>query len=381
MKAKRIAVLGSTGSIGTQAADVILRNRENYRVTALSCAHNIAQLSEQIELFAPELVSVEREEDARLLREKYKGLEVLTGYDGLNTIAESDCDILLNSLIGMIGLEPTYRALKKGTDIAFANKETLVAGGEIIMEAARKNGAVLLPVDSEHSAIFQCLQGNADNPIKRILLTASGGPFRGRKRDFLEQVTPEQALKHPNWTMGRKITVDSATMMNKGLEVIEAKHLFAVSAHDIEVVVHPQSVIHSMVEYRDGSIIAQLGLPNMRVPIAYAFSYPQRLDAPAGQRLDFKTLRELTFEAPDTETFRCLHMAYDAVAAGRGYPVVLNAANEVLVEAFLEKRIRFTDIQDNIERILERYKGGTVETVGDVIALDKETRESTRNLI
>ncbi len=324
---------------------------------------------------------MEREEDARLLREKYKSLEVLTGRDGLNTIAESDCDILLNSLIGMIGLEPTYRALKNGTDIAFANKETLVAGGEIIMGAARESGAALLPVDSEHSAIFQCLQGNADNPIRRILLTASGGPFRGRKRDFLEQVTPEQALKHPNWTMGRKITIDSATMMNKGLEVIEAKHLFDVSADDIEVVVHPQSVIHSMVEYRDGSVIAQLGLPDMRVPIAYAFSYPQRMETTSGQYLDFKTLRELTFEEPDIATFGCLQMAYDAVAAGRGYPVVLNAANEVLVAAFLEKRIRFTDIQDNIQRILERYKGGNVENVDDVIALDKETREVTRNLI
>lgn len=378
---KRIAILGSTGSIGTQALDIIARNGDRYKVTALSCADRIDDITEQIDCFRPELVSVAREDDARMLQRKFPGLDICFGDEGLNTIAESDCDILLNALMGVRGLLPTYKALKKGTDIAFANKETLVAGGDLIMRTAKENGATMLPVDSEHSAIFQCLQGNLHNPIRRIVLTASGGPFLGWSRKRLESVTPDMALKHPKWRMGKKITIDSATMMNKGLEVIEARWLFDLCEKKIEVAVHPQSIIHSMVEYEDRSVMAQLGLPDMRVPIAYALSYPHRLVADDMPSLDFfGTAAKLTFEKPDTKVFRCLDLAYDALAAGAGYPVVLNAANEILVEAFLAGRIKFTDIQENIERMLADVRVGAIESVEDIIALDGETRVKTKRL-
>lgn len=378
---KRIAILGSTGSIGTQALDIISKNRDKYTVTALSCAGRIEDLSKQIELFRPEMVSVAKEENAQMLQDRFKTVEVYFGEEGLNAIAESDCDILLNSLMGIRGLEPTYRALKRGTDIAFANKETLVAGGDIIMRAARESGASMLPVDSEHSAIFQCLQGNMNNPVRRIILTASGGPFLGFNLKQLEGVTPQMALKHPNWRMGKKISIDSATMMNKGLEVIEAKWLFDISQERIEVAVHPQSIIHSMVEYEDSSIMAQLGFPDMRVPIGYAFSYPNRLASNDMPSLNFfEAASKLTFEKPDTKTFRCLDLAYNAVAAGTGYTVVLNAANEILVEAFLEGRIRFIDIQENIERILNLAHIRSVESIEDIMALDMETRVNTKRL-
>ncbi|MDD4389797.1 MAG: 1-deoxy-D-xylulose-5-phosphate reductoisomerase [Eubacteriales bacterium] len=378
---KRIAILGSTGSIGTQALDIISKNRDKYTVTALSCADRIEELSKQIELFRPEMISVAREESARMLQGRFKGLEVYFGEEGLNTIAESNCDILLNSLMGIRGLEPTYRALKRGTDIAFANKETLVAGGDIIMRAARESGALMLPVDSEHSAIFQCLQGNLNTPVRRIILTASGGPFLGFNRKQLESVTPQMALKHPKWRMGKKISIDSATMMNKGLEVIEAKWLFDIYENNIDVAVHPQSIIHSMVEYEDSSIIAQLGLPDMRIPISYAFSYPNRLVSNDMPSLNFfETASKLTFEKPDTKTFRCLDLAYKAVSAGTAYTVVLNAANEILVEAFLEGRIGFIDIQENIERILNAARISSVESIDDIMALDRETRIDTKRI-
>ncbi|MDD2217284.1 MAG: 1-deoxy-D-xylulose-5-phosphate reductoisomerase, partial [Eubacteriales bacterium] len=273
------------------------------------------------------------------------------------------------------------RALKRGTDIAFANKETLVAGGDIIMRAASESGALMLPVDSEHSAIFQCLQGNLNTPVRRIILTASGGPFLGFNRKQLESVTPQMALKHPKWRMGKKISIDSATMMNKGLEVIEAKWLFDIYENNIDVAVHPQSIIHSMVEYEDSSIIAQLGLPDMRIPISYAFSYPNRLVSNDMPSLNFfETASKLTFEKPDTKTFRCLDLAYKAVSAGTAYTVVLNAANEILVEAFLEGRIGFIDIQENIERILNAARISSVESIDDIMALDRETRIDTKRI-
>ena len=355
---KRISILGSTGSIGTQALDVIRNNKDKYSVAALSCASSIELLRSQIEEFSPEAAAVASEEDARMLSAEYKGVQFYYGKEGLNEIASMEgCDMVLNSLMGMRGLEPTMAAAESGKDIAFANKETLVAGGEIVTEAVRRNGVKLLPVDSEHSAIFQCIQGNEGNPVKRIILTASGGPFRGYSLKQLENVTLEQALNHPNWSMGSKITIDSASMMNKGLEVIEAKWLFDVPLDKIQVVVHPQSVLHSAVEYEDCSVIGQMGNPDMRVPIAYAFAYPDRIDLRGlVDSLDLFSLEQgLTFHKADSSVFKTIDMAYEASRRGGSYPVVLNGANEVLVDKFLHGRIRFIDIQNSLERILEEH--------------------------
>lgn len=372
---KKVAILGSTGSIGTQALDVIRANREQFEVTSLTCGKNIDRLSEQIEEFSPKLVVTAEAEDASKLAEKHSDIEIMYGEEGLAAAAEDESEILLNSLMGMRGLVPTYRAICSGKDIALANKETLVAGGELIMDAVRRAGVKLLPVDSEHSAIFQCLQGNQGKKIKRILLTASGGPFRGYNKRQLEEVTLEQALKHPKWSMGKKITIDSATMMNKGLEVIEARWLFDVALSDIQILVHPQSIVHSAVEFEDTSVIAQMGLPDMRIPISVALGYPERIPY-GGKGLDFfKEGANLTFEKPDTEVFGCIKLAYEASEAGGSYPVVMNAANEVLVEQFLQGKIRFVDIEKNIEKILELHTPSYNLGLNDIIEIDQKIRK------
>lgn len=386
---KRISVLGSTGSIGTQALDVIKNNSDRFRVAALSCARRIDMLREQIRLFRPDAVAVAAEADAATLAEEFRGLEVYHGSEGLRAIASmEDCDMVLNSLMGMRGLEPTVAAVKSGKDIAFANKETLVAGGELVMELVKENGVKMLPVDSEHSAIFQSLQGNAGNRIRRIILTASGGPFRGYTAEQLEKVTLEQALKHPNWSMGSKITIDSATMMNKGLEVIEARWLFDTDLDRIQVVVHPQSVLHSAVEYEDGSVIGQMGNPDMRVPIAYAFSYPERLDLVSEQDpcsikpLDLFALEGgMTFYPADRNVFRTIDLAYEACRRGGSYPVVLNAANEVLVDMFLHGAIGFTDIQKTLIRVLDEHDASYRLTLEEILEEDLKIRDHVREMI
>lgn len=378
---KKIAILGSTGSIGTQALDIVSRNPDRFQVTVLACGRNMELLSRQIEQFKPELAVVEREADARTLAARYPRLQVLYGMEGLLAAAEASCDLLLNALVGIMGLVPTYRAVSRGRDIALANKETLVAGGQLVMEQVKKSQVQMLPVDSEHSAIFQCLQGNKHQQLKRIYLTASGGPFRGYTLEQLEQVTLEQALKHPNWTMGSKITIDSATMMNKGLEVIEAKWLFHVEPADIQVAVHPQSVVHSMVEYQDHSIMAQLGAPDMRVPISYAFGYPDRLEN-TFEPLDLFGLgSQLTFQRPDTQVFRTISLAYEAVEKGGTYPAVLNGANEALVQLFLERKIKFTDIQNTIERILNAHVPVYDLGLEDILEADRSARQMVHELV
>lgn len=372
---KKVAVLGSTGSIGTQALDVIRQNRDKFEVTSLTCGKNIERLSKQIEEFSPKLAVTADAEDASRLAELHPEIEIMYGEEGLIAAAEDGSEIVLNSLMGMRGLVPTYRAIKAGKDIALANKETLVAGGELIMDTVQRAGVRLLPVDSEHSAIFQCLQGNQGKPVKKILLTASGGPFRGYSKKELEEVTLEQALRHPKWTMGQKITIDSATMMNKGLEVIEARWLFAVPLSDIQILVHPQSIVHSAVEFEDTSVIAQMGLPDMRIPISVALGYPERIPY-EGRGLDFfKEGASLTFEAPDTDVFGCIRLAYEASAAGGSYPVVMNAANEVLVDQFLKGKIRFVDIEKNIEKILELHTPSYNLGLNDIINIDQEIRK------
>lgn len=380
---KRISILGSTGSIGTQALEVISDNREKFTVAALSCARSIELLCTQIEEFEPQAVCVDREEDAKLISDKYPGIEVYHGIEGLNAIASMEgCDMVLNSLLGRRGLEPTMAAIEAGKDIAFANKETLVVGGELVMDAVKRKGVKLLPVDSEHSAIFQSLQGNEHNEIRRILLTASGGPFRGYSLEQLENVTLAQALKHPNWSMGSKITIDSASMMNKGLEIIEAKWLFDVPVDKIQVVVHPQSILHSAVEYMDGSVIGQMGLPDMKVPIAYAFSYPERLDlSTINESLDLFSLKDgMTFYPADTNVFKTVEMAYEACRKGGSYPVVLNGANEVLVDLFLHEKIRFIDIQNTLVKVMEEHKPQFGLDLEGVLEVDKRIRDEVRNM-
>ena len=381
---KRISILGSTGSIGTQALDVIAENEERFQVAALSCARNTELLCRQIEKFRPAAVAVEREEDASSIAADYKDVEVYWGREGLEAIASmEDCDMVLNSLMGMRGLEPTLAAVNAGKDIAFANKETLVVGGELVMKAVRDKGVKLLPVDSEHSAIFQSLQGSGQNEIRRIILTASGGPFRGFSLRQLEGVTLEQALAHPNWSMGSKITIDSATMMNKGLEVIEAKWLFDVPLDKIQIVVHPQSVLHSAVEYMDGSVIGQMGNPDMRIPIAYAFSYPDRLDlGTMTESLDFFSLKDgMSFYPADRDVFRTIDLAYEAARMGGSCPVVLNGANEVLVEMFLKGKIRFIDIQNILIKVMETHEPKYNLSIEGILEEDSRIRDDVRKMI
>ena len=380
---KRISILGSTGSIGTQCLDVISGNRDRFSVAALSCSKSIELLCRQIEEFSPAAVCVAEEADAAELSKKYSGIEFFHGDEGLRAIAAmEDCDMVVNSLMGMRGLEPTMAAIEAGKDIAFANKETLVVGGQLVMDAVKRRGVKLLPVDSEHSAVFQCIQGSAGNEIRRLILTASGGPFRGYSAEQLKSVTLEQALAHPNWSMGKKITVDSATMMNKGLEVIEAKWLFDIPAEKIQIVVHPQSILHSAVEYCDGSVIGQMGLPDMRVPIAYALSYPERMEMTSSMKsLDFFSLKDgMTFYPADAEVFRTIGLAYEACRIGGSYPVALNGANEVLVDMFLKGKIRFTDIKDTLVKVMEEHRPVQDLDIEGILEEDSRIREKMRNM-
>ena len=380
---KRISILGSTGSIGTQCLDVISGNRDRFSVAALSCSKSIELLCRQIEEFSPAAVCVAEEADAAELSKKYSGIEFFHGDEGLRAIAAmEDCDMVVNSLMGMRGLEPTMAAIEAGKDIAFANKETLVVGGQLVMDAVKRRGVKLLPVDSEHSAVFQCIQGSAGNEIRRLILTASGGPFRGYSAEQLKSVTLEQALAHPNWSMGKKITVDSATMMNKGLEVIEAKWLFDIPAEKIQIVVHPQSILHSAVEYCDGSVIGQMGLPDMRVPIAYALSYPERMEMTSSMKsLDFFSLKDgMTFYPADAEVFRTIGLAYEACRIGGSYPVALNGVNEVLVDMFLKGKIRFTDIQDTLVKVMEEHRPVQDLDIEGILEEDSRIREKMRNM-
>lgn len=381
MRKKRITILGSTGSIGTQTLEVIAANPDRFCVTALTCGRNTALLAKQIAAFCPQLAVTERREDALALAAQFPQVTFLHGRKGLIAAATADCDMVMNALMGMRGLEPTYHAILAGKDIALANKETLVAGGQLIMEAAAKSGVQLLPVDSEHSAIFQCLEGNRNRPIKKILLTASGGPFRGFSREQLAHVTLAQALRHPNWHMGAKITIDSATMMNKGLEVIEARWLFDVPADQIQVLVHPQSILHSAVEFADNSVIGQMGVPDMRIPISLALGYPERLANPDAPLDFFGAGSCLTFAQPDMDTFRCLALAYDAIQTGGSCPLVLNAANEVLVDAFLHEAVRFTDIPQKLEQLLSRHTPTYHLDLEGILELDRQTRARTRELL
>ena len=353
-KRKHIAILGSTGSIGTQTLDVV-REQGDICVTALAGGNNITLLEQQIREFHPALAAVWEENRAKELREKIKdcNTKVVSGMEGLLEIAvQPEAEILVTAIVGMLGIRPTIAAMKAGKDIALANKETLVTAGHLIMPLAKEQGVSILPVDSEHSAIFQSLNGEHGNKIDKILLTASGGPFRGRKRADLENIQLEDALKHPNWSMGRKITIDSATLVNKGLEVMEAKWLFGTELEQIQVVVHPQSVIHSMVQYEDGAVIAQLGTPDMRLPIQYALYYPQRRTL-SGKRLDFYELANLTFEKPDLDTFTGLKLAMEALKQGGNIPTAFNAANERAVAKFLDRKIRFLEIPEIIAACME----------------------------
>lgn len=351
---KKIAILGSTGSIGTQTLDIV-REQGDIQVVAMAAGSNISLLEAQMREFRPSLVSVWDEKKASELRTNTKdlGIKIVSGMEGLlevSVIPESE--ILVTAIVGMLGIRPTIAAIKAGKKIALANKETLVTAGHIIIPLAKEYKVPILPVDSEHSAIFQSLQGAGDNKISRILLTASGGPFRGRKSDDLKNIQVEDALKHPNWSMGRKITIDSSTLVNKGLEVMEAKWLFDVTLDQIQVVVHPQSVIHSAVEYEDGAVIAQLGTPDMRLPIQYALYYPERRNL-SGRRLDLFEIADLTFEKPDTDTFRGLALAYQAMEKGGNIPTVYNAANEKAVSLFLDRKISYPEITELIEACME----------------------------
>lgn len=376
---RNIAILGSTGSIGRSALDVVTSMPDTFRVRYLTAHRNIDLLQEQIRLFRPRAVAVFEECNAAVLRKFLNGTtEVLVGEEGiLDIVRRDDVDIVLSSLVGFAGVRPTLAAIEAGKDIALANKETLVVAGELIMEAVRRNGVSLLPVDSEHSAILQCLRGERISEVTRLILTASGGPFLHLAKEGFELITVEQALNHPTWKMGSKITIDSATLMNKGLEVIEAYWLFGLPSEKIEVVIHPQSIIHSMVEFADGSLKAQMGLPDMRIPIRYALTYPERTSAEYG-RIDFPGLKQMTFLEPDMEKFRCLQLAYDALATGGSAPAVLNAANEVAVQMFLDRQISFAAIPAVIGEVLQAHTAIHAFTLDDLVRIDGETREQVR---
>ncbi len=381
MKKKQIAILGSTGSIGTQALQVIEEHPDLYEAYALTANNQVELLAEQARKFMPAAVVVANESKYAQLKELLADLpiQVYAGADALCEIVEAKpIDVVLASMVGYAGLRPTMNAIKAGKAIALANKETLVVAGELINALAQQYHTPILPVDSEHSAIFQCLEMN--NPLEKVILTASGGPFRTFTKEQLQYVTKEQALKHPNWDMGAKITIDSATMVNKGFEVIEAKWLFGVRPDQIEVVVHPQSVIHSMVQYEDGAVKAQLGVPDMRLPIQYAFSYPQRIKA-SFDRLDFSQMKALTFEQPDTDRFRCLALAYEALNRGGNMACIVNATNEVVVSAFLHDRISFLQMSEVIEQTMGKVTFIQTPSYEDYVATDAEARRVALDLI
>ena len=379
---RKISILGSTGSIGTQTLEVV-ENLKNIKVMAITGNSNIKLLEEQARKFQPELVAVMDETNAALLKEKLADMDirVVSGMDGLVAAATyGGVDTVVTSVVGNVGLKPTFEAIRAGKNIALANKETLVSAGQLVMDLAKKHNIKIYPVDSEHSAIFQSLQGNEGNTIERILLTASGGPFRGKKREELLHVTAADALKHPNWSMGAKITIDSATLMNKGLEVMEAKWLFGVDVDQIEVLVHPQSIVHSAVEYEDGAIVAQLGEPDMRVPIQYALTYPKRVKNPF-PRIDFTQRNQLTFDKPDMETFKCLSLAYRALKTGGTLPAVLNGANEVAVARFLKGEIGFLDIPELIEQTMDAYTVKQEYTLEDLLEADAWAKDYAAKVV
>ena len=378
---KVISVLGSTGSIGTQTLEIA--RKHGFAVKALAAFSNTGLLARQANEFRPTHLCVFKEglsDELRTLLD-YEPEALLSGMDGLRSIAALDgVDIMVNSVVGMVGLEPTLAAIDHGTDIALANKETLVAGGELVMAAAKNKGVKIYPVDSEHSAVFQCLQGNKREQLNKMILTASGGPFFGCAKEQLKNVTVEQALAHPNWTMGKKITIDSATLMNKGLEFIEAMHLFSLTPEQIEIVVHRQSVIHSAVEYKDHSVIAQLGVPDMKIPIQYALLYPDRLDCPT-KPLSLTDYGTLTFAKPDTDTFDCLRACMKAISRGGNIPASVNGANEVAVAAFLDRRIGFTDIGEIVMRVCEETEKQEITCLEDVLEADRKARYFARKII
>lgn len=379
---KKIALLGSTGSIGTQTLEVVA-NDPTLQVVGLTAQRNIDLLEEQIKRFNPRLVCVMDEAKALELKKRLASqgidVEVMVGMEGLIAVATmTEAHVILTAVVGMIGLLPTLEAIKKGKTIALANKETLVTAGELVMEAASNYKVPILPVDSEHSAIFQCLRGNEHSAIAKLILTASGGPFRDYTKEMLEDVTVEAALKHPNWSMGSKITIDSASLMNKGLEVIEAKHLFNVTPEQIDVIVHRESIIHSMVEYKDGSTMAQLGLPNMMHPIAYALYYPERKVTPCVHPLDFTKVGKLTFDPPKKDLFPCLQLAYDALEVGGTMPAVLNAANEVAVDAFLKRQITFLQIPQIIHEVMASHICINKPSLDEIIGIDEWARVMSR---
>lgn len=379
---RQLAILGSTGSIGTQALEVVSEHADLFEVYALTANNQVDRLINQARRYMPEVVVIANEEKYPELKEALEDLpiKVWAGAEAIAQVVQSEpIDLVLTAMVGYAGLKPTIAAIQAGKAIALANKETLVVAGELIMRLASEYRVPILPVDSEHSAIFQCLADRGNNPIEKILLTASGGPFRTKSREELALVTKEQALKHPNWTMGAKITIDSASMMNKGFEMIEAKWLFGVTPEQIEVVVHPQSVIHSMVQFEDGAVIAQLGIPDMKLPIAYAFSYPVRLKSKA-PRLDFRQYATLTFEEPDMDRFRNLAFAFEAVRRGGNMPCILNAANEVVVAAFLQDRIGFLQMSDVIEQTMQKTSFIAAPTYDDYVATDAEARRIAAGL-
>lgn len=371
---KELAIFGSTGSIGCSTLNVVRRHRDRFAVSILAAGRNLQRLIEQIREFNPCHVYIIGEKDAAVLKALFPGLDIYRGEDGMDKVSRlTDFDIGVSALVGVAGLRPTWNMINNGKTVALANKEVLVAGGRLVMEAARKQGAALLTVDSEHSAIMQCLRGENHGEIGRILLTASGGPFFDR--EITDSITPEEALRHPTWKMGPKITIDSATMMNKGFEIIEARWLFDVPVERVQVVIHRQSIVHSMVEFKDGSIMANIAPPDMELPIAYALSYPERMEMP--QRLDIFAMKALEFKAPDEEKFPCLRLAKEAARAGHGAQVVLNAANEALVARFLAGGLRFTDIPRGVEEMLRQHTPGEPGSIDEVLALDEETRHRT----
>ena len=379
---RKISILGSTGSIGTQTLEVV-ENLKDIKVMAITGNSNIKLLEEQARKYQPALVAVMDETNAEALKENLADMDirVVSGMDGLVEAAIYEgVDTVVTSVVGNVGLKPTFEAICAGKNIALANKETLVSAGQLVMDLAKKHNIKIYPVDSEHSAIFQSLQGNEGNKIERILLTASGGPFRGKKREELLNVTAADALKHPNWSMGSKITIDSATLMNKGLEVMEAKWLFDVDVDQIEVLVHPQSIVHSAVEYEDGAIVAQLGEPDMRVPIQYALTYPKRVKSPF-PRVDFAQRNNLTFDQPDMETFKCLSLAYRALKTGGTLPAVLNGANEVAVARFLKGDIGFLDIPELIEQTMDAYTVKYEYTLEDLLEADAWAKDYAAKVV
>jgi len=377
---KRLAILGSTGSIGITTLSIVERFPERFRVVSLAAGKNVAKLCEQIEKFDPLVVSVAGEREVAELRERAPRLrrEICCGAEGLVRVATEPADLLVSALVGAVGLEPTLAAIEAGRDVALANKEVLVVAGELVTRAARRRGVRLFPTDSEHNAIFQALQGQREERVRRIILTASGGPFRRHSADEMRAVTREQALQHPTWKMGAKITIDSATLMNKGLEVVEARWLFDLEPERIDVVIHPQSIVHSMVEYQDGSVIAQLGIPDMAIPISYVLAYPERLDLGHLPSLDLAAAGSLSFERPDIERFPCLGLAYDALRAGGTMPAVLNAANEVAVETFLAGSMRFVDIPRVLHEVMCEHAPRPAADLDTLREADRWARDFAR---